>query len=75
MPVLKYYCTLLRSNIEPFDISTHLSEWLSSKRQEISAGEDVEKGTLCTVGEDVNWYSRDENRYGGSSKVKNRATI
>ena len=37
----------------------HLSEWVLSKGQElVSTGEDMTKREfLCTVGENVNWYS------------------
>ena len=40
-----------------WDITSHLSEWLLPKRQEIaSVSEDVkERESLCTVGETVNW--------------------
>ena len=51
------------------DITSHLSEWLLSKRQEISFGEDVEKREhLCIVDENVNWLSHDGKHYGGSSE-------
>ena len=42
-----------------WDITSHLLEWLLSKRHEItSVGEDVEKRKpLCTIGGDVNWCS------------------
>ena len=53
-----------------------MSEWVLSKRQQISVGKDVEKREpLCTVGGNVNWC----NRYGNSTepppKIKNRNTI
>ena len=39
------------------DITSHLSEWLSSMNQQTtSAGEDVEKGEpYCTVGGNAGW--------------------
>ena len=42
-----------------WDITSHLSEWPSSKSlQTINAGEGVEKRECsCTVGGNVNWYS------------------
>ena len=56
---------------------SHLLEWLPSKRQEISAGQEVEgkKKPLCTAGRNVNWYNHYGKQYGGFSKTKNRATI
>ena len=57
-------------------IASHLSEWLSSEREEItSVGEDVEKRkSLCTVGGSVSWCSHC-GTIGVPQKVKNRATI
>ena len=47
----------------------HMLAWLSSRRQEISVGEDVEKKEpLYTVGGNVNWFSHCGKQYGGSSK-------
>ena len=47
----------------------HMSEWLFSKRQEISVGKVVEKRKLlCIVGGNVNWYSYSGKLYGDSSK-------
>ena len=47
----------------------HFLESPSSKRQEINAGEDMEKREpLCTVGETVNCYSHYEKWYGRASK-------
>lgn len=47
----------------------HLSEWLSSKRQKINVGNDVEnRKPLYTVGGNVAWYSHDGKRYTVSSK-------
>ena len=39
------------------NITSHLSEWLSSERSQITnVGEDVEKGeTSYTIGGNVNW--------------------
>ena len=53
-----------------WDITSHLSEWLSSKNlQTINAGEGVEKREPSrTVGGNVNWYSHYEQQYGGSLK-------
>ena len=53
-----------------WDITSHMSEWLSSKRQEItSVGEDVAKREpSCTVGGSLNWCSHYGEQYGGSSK-------
>ena len=52
------------------DITSHLSEWLSSKRtQIINVGEDVEKTEPShTVGGNVKWCSHCGKKYGGSSK-------
>ena len=49
------------------------------KKDEIKAVKDVgcgEREPLCTVGENVNWYSHYGKQLGGSSKhTKNRTTI
>ena len=47
------------------------------KRQQIgSIGENVEKREhLCTVGEDVNWFSHYGKQFGDFSKNKNRTTV
>ena len=52
------------------DITSHLSEWLLSKRQEIiSVDKDVEKsGPSYTVGGSVNWCSCYGKQYEDSSK-------
>ena len=52
------------------DITSHLSEWLISKRQQItSTGENVERREpSCTVGGNVNWWSNYGKQYGDSSK-------
>ena len=60
-----------------WDIISHLSEWLSSKREVItSTGKDVEeRGSLLTVGKNVNWHSHygsyagNYGKYSGSSKT------
>ena len=51
-------------------ITSHLLEWLLSKRQKITTvGKDVEKREpLCTLGGNVNWCSHYGKQYGGSSK-------
>ena len=51
-------------------ITSYLSEWLLSKRQEItSVGEDVENTEPSyTIGGNVNWCSRYGKQYKGSSK-------
>ena len=52
-----------------WDTTSRLLEWLLSKRQETSVGEDVEKREpSCTVGGNVNWCSHYGEQYGGSSK-------
>ena len=49
-----------------WDITSHQSEWLSSKDPLWNAGEGVEKREpSCTVGGNVNWYSY----YGRSEKA------
>ena len=61
-----------------WDIISHLLEWISSKRQEItSVGEDVEKRELLyTVGKSVNWYSHAwKTARQLLKKIKNRTTI
>ena len=49
------------------DTTSHLSEWLSSKRIQITnVSKDVEKGeALYTVGGNVNWSSHHGKQYGG----------
>ena len=56
---------------KPQDITSHLSEWLLSKRQETAcAAEDTAKREpLCTVGENINWYSYSGKQYGSCSKL------
>jgi len=52
------------------DITSHLSEWLLAKRQQMTvAGKDVEtREPSCTVGGNVNCCSHYAKEYGGSSK-------
>ena len=52
------------------NITSHLSEWLKSKPQEItSVSEDVEKKEpSCTVGGNATWCSHCERQYRDSSK-------
>ena len=41
-----------------------------------SIGEDVWKRELsCTIGRNVNWYSKYGKQYGDLQKIKNRTTI
>ena len=49
-----------------WDITSHLSEWLSSKSlQTVNVGQDVEKREhSCTVGRNANWYSHSGRCYG-----------
>ena len=55
-----------------WDITSHWSEWPSSKTSEtVSAGEGVEKRECsCTIGGNVNWYSHYGRWYGDSLKKK-----
>jgi len=55
----------------------HLSEWLSSKRPQITnAGGDVEKrDPLYTVSGNADWCSHYGKQCGGSSNTKNITTI
>ena len=54
-----------------WDITSHQSEWLSSKvLQTINAGEGVERGECsCTVGGNLNWYSHYGRQYGDFLKI------
>ena len=54
--------------IKPQNSTSQLSEWLSSERQEVSVGEDVEKGDLYAllVGMYIGTYYGKQ--YGGFSK-------
>ena len=47
-------------------ITSYQSDWLLSKRQQISAGERVE--VSCTVDGNINWYSHCGKQYGNFSK-------
>ena len=51
-------------------ITSHLSEWPTSKRPQIAnVGEAMEKREpSCTVGGNVNWCTPCGKQYGGSSK-------
>ena len=65
------YCSLLekcKSKLQ--DISSHQSEWPSSKSlQTINVRDGVEKREpSCTVGRSVNWYSHYGRQYGDSLK-------
>ena len=53
-------------------VTSYLSEWLLSKRSQItSAGEGEQKRQLlCTIGRNVNWYSHYGKQHGGFSKIK-----
>ena len=60
------------------DVTLHLSEWLSSKRQKniTNVVKDTEKrGPLCIVDKNVNWCSHYEKPYGIPQKIENRTTI
>ena len=63
--------------VPQWGITSHQSEWPSSKNlQTINAGEGVEeREPSCTVGGNVNWYSRYGEQYGGSLKSKTKITI
>ena len=70
---MKKYSTSLiirEMQIKTQDISLHMLEWLSSKRQVItSTVKDVQKlEPLCTAGGSVNWYSHYGKPYGCSLK-------
>ena len=56
------------------DQHTHMSEWLSSKSLQSISKDTEKREPLYTVGGNVNWHSRCEEQYGGSSKTKNRTT-
>ena len=53
-------------------ITSHLSEWLSAKRTQITnVGKDVEKREpLYTVHRNINWDNHCGKQYGGFSKSK-----
>ena len=78
MPYPSLLCSLLekcKSKLQ-WDITSHWSEWPSSKRlQTINALEGVKKRELsCTVGGNVNWCSHYGRQYGDSLKI-NKTTI
>ena len=58
-------------------ITSRLSEWLESKRQEIaSVGKDMEKKEhSCPAGENINWSSHVKNNMEVPQKIKYRNTI
>lgn len=60
----------------PWDITSHLLEWLLSKSQELkSVGEDVGKSELLYIGDgNVNWCSNNENSMEVPQKIKNTIT-
>ena len=47
-----------------WDVKSHLSEWLLSKRQQTSIVEDVKTEPSRTVDGNVNWCSHSGNQYG-----------
>ena len=54
-----------------WDITSHVSEWLSSIKQQTSVGKNVEKrDSSCTVGGNADWYSHCGKECGGFSKNK-----
>ena len=66
-------CQLLsvKKKLKPqWDITSHLSEWLSSVNQRaVNADEDVEKREpSCTVGGNAHWCSHCGKQYGDTSK-------
>ena len=59
--------TTMRYNLTP------VRRAITKGTRETSVGEDVEiREPLCTVGDNVNWYSHCGKLCGGSSKIKNR---
>ena len=67
-----------RSSVKcKWGVTSYLSEWLLSKRSQItSAGEDGKKRQLLyTIGGNVNWYSHYGKQHGGFSKIKNKTVI
>ena len=74
---MKRCSKLLNANQNENEVSPHTSEWLSSKRTQITnAGEDVEKWKfLYTVGGNVNWCSPCGKSMAVSQKTKNRTTV
>ena len=67
-----YVPGILRKSIKPqWDIISHLSEWSSSTNQQISAGEDVEKGEpFCTLDGNAHQCSYCGKQCGHTSKNK-----
>ena len=57
----------------PWDITLHLLEWSSPKRQETTGCS--EKGTLVLCGRSVNWSNTMENNIEVPQKIKNRSNI
>ena len=56
--------------------TSYLSDWLFSKRQETSGGEDVEKREpSCTVGGNVTWFSHCGKLLRVLKKAKNRTAV
>ena len=53
------------------DNTTHLSESLLSKRQEMYVGENVKKGSPCTLSGNVSWCRHYGKQHGGASENKN----
>ena len=57
-------------------ITSHLSEWPSSKCLQTSVGKNVEKREpLCTACRTINWCSHCGNQYWASYKIKSRTVI
>ena len=70
--------SLVIRQIKPqWDIISHLSEWPSSKRTQITnVGKDVEiRKPLYSVGGSVSWYSPMENSMEVSQKTKDRRSM
>lgn len=62
--------------IKTLRIISYLSEWQSSKIQQINIGEEVKKGNTCVLFVRIwEWISHDEKQYGSFSKSKNRTTL
>ena len=57
-------------------ITSHLSEWPSSKCLQTSVGKNVEKREpLCTVSKTINWCNHCGNQYWASYNIKSRTFI
>ena len=58
-------------------ITSHLSDWLSSKHLQINGGEGVEKRepSSYTIGANVNWCSHYGNSMEFPQEIKNRTTV